>query len=1088
MQMKYNRSQLLRLIVLELFFIAGTFGVRASDIVEIVPVTNRILLLTFDDGTVIYPNDLQVDRLVIADATDVNYYSLVSSEDTAYAFPQHPMEIGRKTKGTEFVRDAPWAGNSFDPRSKPWASKHFIYLFLEDELQRGAAYTLETGGLAGNGSAWTFTFNEQELRSEAVHVNTIGYAANAPKYGYIYQWMGDKGGLDLSAYGGNTFHLYKEGVADPVYSGVIAFRKSATNQETGQANDTPDRNFLGAEVYECDFSAVTAPGTYTLVVEGIGCSYPFRIGKDALWDAYYTVGRALYHQRSGIRLAPPYTAEGYVRPVTQNTQVTSDDGTDFSGQLLYSNFPFTSWADGDGGGSTQRDIRDAAGGNLLDVAGWYHDAGDWDAYYTHQRIPILLMLTWEYFPRRFADGDLDLPESGNGIPDLVDEASWLIKFNYRLRKELMEREYSSGGVGGARICPDVYNPVEGNAQNNKPSWQDYRHYVVTQADAFMTYLYAGQAAQFALILKQLGKDPHHFPVEMLDAVSFDAMSRDTVDWEQEAREAWDWASAPGNQPASNKNYGAQLEVYRTYAAVNLYRLTDNDLYQQAALQELERFRNYPDLSEDWRWSLYSYLLTDNSGRDKDLQTYLLSVARSAAEKSGTTAAEKRACRWGGNFYMPMLVGQATTPWVFECMMAYGLTGDTGYLDVVHTTVDYFLGTNPLHTTWTTGLGPRPAEVGFHLDTRYNNNWELYPGFIPYGPWSMAFGYTPYTWTIDGVLYEGGAGPWNKDWANFSQYPFMEQWPGHERWNSNIHAPMSTENTVHQNAVYGMLTYGFVNNRQNENATAERPVGELILNTTQLTLDGPTDVDTLVATPDIPDASFGALRWTSSNDTIAFVDQLGRVKAVNNGTCTVTVETLDGSVSASCEVTSNWTYVAVDSVVLDPQDMQLTEGQADTVDVFFYPESATEQEVVWHSEDPDIATVDALGRVTALSPGVALIVATAVNGTAKDTCVVVVVEVQVVISGTGPGRITGGPDGQLVSVYPNPAQNWLQITAGAPMEHISVLRITGDHVREQDAGGLTAITIADLDLDPGLYLLRIRLQDKSRHAMQLMIMQ
>lgn len=980
-----------RICAIATFLLTVYSGVRASDIVQIVPVTNRILLVWFDDGTVVYPNDLQVDRLDVTGATTPASYTLTSSDDPAYADPQHPLDIGRKTKGTEFVKDVPWGGNSSDPRSKPWASQHFIYLFLENELQHGATYSLNTSGLAVNGTDWTFVFNERDLRSEAVHVNTIGYETNAPKFGYIYHWMGDKGGLDLSDYNGNPFHLYKEGVTDPVYSGVTVFRKPASNQETGQANDTPGRNFLGAEVYACDFSSVTEEGTYTLVVEEIGCSYPFRIGKDALWDAYYTVGRALYHQRSGIRLAPPYTEEGYVRPVTQNTLVTSDDGTDFSGQLLYSDFPFTLWADGDGGGATQSDIRDAAAGNPLDVAGWYHDAGDWDAYYSHQRIPILLMLTWEYFPGRFADGDLDLPESGNGIPDLVDEASWLIKFNYRLRKELMEKGFTSGGVGGARICPDVYNSVEGNAQSDKPSWQDHRHYVVTQADAFMTYLYAGQAAQFALILKQLGKDPHHFPVEMLDAVSFDEMTRDTVDWEKEAREAYAWASAPGNQPESNKNYAAALEVYRMYAAVNLYRLTDDETYHQAALKELEGYRDDSDLPEDVRWGCYSYLLADNSGRDKELQADLVAVARSAAENNGTVAADKRACRWGGDYYMPMLVGQATTPWVFECMIAYGLTGESGYLDVVHTTADYFLGTNPLHTTWATRLGPRPPEAGFHLDSRYNNNWVVYPGFIPYGAWSMAFGYTPYTWTIDGVLYEGGHGPWNKDWANFSQYPFMEQWPGHERWNSNIHAPLSTENTVHQNAVYGMLTYGFVNNRQNKNATAARPVGEILLNSTQLTLDGPTDVDTLVATFNIPDASIGALRWRSSNDTIAYVDQSGRVKAISKGTCTITVETLDGSVSASCEVTCDWTYVEVESVVLDPQGMHLVEGQFDTVNVFFYPESATEKEVVWHSEDPTLATVDQQGRVNAVASGVALIVATAVNGTAKDTCVVVVKE-------------------------------------------------------------------------------------------------
>ncbi|MDA3835019.1 MAG: glycoside hydrolase family 9 protein [Spirochaetales bacterium] len=918
-----------------IFFLSLTIsiGVNASDLVVVSPITNKILLLVFDDGTVNYPNDLQVDRLVMDDAMDVSSYYLLSADDTDYSTAINPIDIGRKTKGTEFVKDPPWGGISFDPRTKPWASKHFIYLFLEKELKSGSTYTLYASSLAADNNEWTFIFDEKALRSETVHVNTIGYETSAPKYGYVYQWMGDKGGLDLTAYNGNPYHVFKDGVADPVLSGVLKKRKSATNAETSQAPDTPNRNFLGAEVYECDFSEISEDGVYKLVVEGIGSSYPFKIGRDALWEAYYTVGRSLYYQRSGIRLAPPYTDGDYLRPVNQNTKVTSDDGTDFSGLLLYTDVPFALWTSEDGG-TANRAIKDAAIGHPLDVAGWYHDAGDWDGYYSHQRIPILLMTTYEYFPERFADGDLNLPESGNGIPDLVDEASWLIKFNYRLRKELIAKGYSDGGVGGARVCPDVFSEEDGNAQHDKPSWQDHRRYVVSPADAFMTYLYAGQAAQFAMILKKLGKDPYHFPVEMLDDVAFDLMTKELVDWEQEAREAFAWASAAENQPESGNNYASKLEIYQMYAATNLYRLTDEDQYHTIAITELEKLKNLSKLNEDERFGVYTYLLADNYSKNKVLNSGLLISAIGNAKYRGTIAADARACRWGGNFDMPMLIGQATTPWVFEMIVAYGLTGEKEYLDATHTTADYFLGTNPLHSTWATGLGPRPAEAGFHLDTRYNNNWVNYPGFIPYGPWSMAFGFDPYTWTIDGVEYKGGQGPWNKDWANFSQYPLMDQWPGHERWNSNIHAPMSTENTVHQNSVYGTLTYGFVNNRQNKNGSAAIPVTSITLDKSEIILDTPGESVSLLATLDVDEATFSAIKWTSSDSRIAYVDQLGRITGVNAGNCTISCSTLDESVSASCEVLCSWDEVALDSIRITPDSLQLVQGQTSELEVFF----------------------------------------------------------------------------------------------------------------------------------------------------------
>ena len=49
------------------------------------------------------------------------------------------------------------------------------------------------------------------------------------------------------------------------------------------------------------------------------------------------------------------------------------------------------------------------------------------------------MLAYEMAPRNFTDGELSIPESGNGVPDILDEAAWLPRFCYRLRHELMDR-------------------------------------------------------------------------------------------------------------------------------------------------------------------------------------------------------------------------------------------------------------------------------------------------------------------------------------------------------------------------------------------------------------------------------------------------------------------------------------------------------------------------------------------------------------------------------------------------------------------------------------------------------------------------
>lgn len=969
-------------------------NLSASNIIEVLPLTDRVVLVHFDDGDVIYPSELIVDRLNVEAAQDADHYTLSSPDDASYSEGVAPNLVYRKTKGTEFVRDVPWnnAKGAFDPTGKPWAAEHWVYLVLEQPLQPGASYTLSTGDLAENGNDWPFTFDVKTLRSEAVHVNTIGYLPDAPKYGYVYHWMGDGGGLDLSGYEGNPFSVYEVSDLDnPVKTGTLEARKLATNAETARLGDTPNQNFLGAMVYDCDFSDVTATGEYILVVEGIGRSFPFAISPEALKGAAYTFGRGLYYQRSGIRLAPPYTDNDYIRPVNQNPMVTSDDGTDFSGLLLYSDFPFTSWA-AESGGNTTDEIKAAAAGNFLEVAGWYHDAGDWDAYHTHQKIPAQLMLTYEYAPERFADDELNIPESGNGIPDIIDEASWLVKFNYRLRKELMDKGYSDGGVGGARICPDVYSAEDGNAQADKPSWQDHRRYVATQADAFMTYYYAGQAAQLAYILKGLGKDPTAFPVEMLDAVAFADMSYDEVNWIAEAEAAYAWAINPEHQPASNNNYRDSLAVYQLYAAANLFRLTGNPAYQEAARPVLEHLVNTTQFSDVAKLGLYSYMATHHIQTDRLLQNNLEATVINNGHWSAVNAAVRRGLRWGGTWDMPMLVGQGTTPWMLEAIIAYELTGDEVYRNVIHQTVDYFLGGNPMHTTWASGLGPRPVESGFHLDSRYNNDWVVYPGHIPYGPWSLAYGYDPVTYVIDGVSMQGGKGPWNKDWHNFSMYPMVEEWPGHSRYCYNIHAPTSSENTVHQNTVFAHLAYGYASGQHYKNAEMEAPVSTITLNQSEIHLDTVGAVDTLMATLDIENASFGQLQWSSSDDRIAHVDGAGLVTGVTAGEAVITCATLDGSVQAQCLVHCDWAEAPVESIDIELDTLQMIEGQERGLNIDFTPANAPNQFVDWTISDPAVVALDdATETFTALTPGTATAVAVSMNGGKVDSVFIRVLE-------------------------------------------------------------------------------------------------
>ncbi len=116
------------------------------------------------------------------------------------------------------------------------------------------------------------------------------------------------------------------------------------------------------------------------------------------------------------------------------------------------------------------------------------------------------------------------------------------------------------------------------------------------------------------------------------------------------------------------------------------------------------------LRDEARWAPYLYAtMPDSITAEADLSSRLKGALVTTADLFASTSST-RACRFGGDYYMPMLVGQSTTPLVFEVIMGYNVvqqsdpTKASEYLSCLYTTSDYFLGCNSLNTTWITGLG------------------------------------------------------------------------------------------------------------------------------------------------------------------------------------------------------------------------------------------------------------------------------------------------------------------------------------------------------------------------------------------------
>ena len=146
-----------------------------------------------------------------------------------------------------------------------------------------------------------------------------------------------------------------------------------------------------------------------------------------------------------------------------------------------------------------------------------------------------------------------------------------------------------------------------------------------------------------------------------------------------------------------------------------------------------------------------------------------------------------------------------------------------------------------------------------------------------------------------------------------------------------------------------------------------------------------ETTTIIATVKPDNATNKTVTWSSSDPSVATVDQNGRVTALHEGTTTITAKA--GDMTATCSVTVKKSGVAVELVILDKTSLELSEGEVAMLYATVLPSNATDKTVTWTSGNPSVATVDQNGKVTGKAEGTTTITAKAGDKTA--TCSVTV---------------------------------------------------------------------------------------------------
>ncbi len=144
-----------------------------------------------------------------------------------------------------------------------------------------------------------------------------------------------------------------------------------------------------------------------------------------------------------------------------------------------------------------------------------------------------------------------------------------------------------------------------------------------------------------------------------------------------------------------------------------------------------------------------------------------------------------------------------------------------------------------------------------------------------------------------------------------------------------------------------------------------------LDKTSLTLTEETS-ETLTATVKPEDATDKSVKWSSDKPEIASVDNSGKVTALKEGKAVVTVTTVDGGKTASCEVTVE--PIKVTAVTVSPDKVTVQENKSFKLSAVCTPEEAPDKAVIWKSMDTGVATVAEDGTVTGIRQGTTQVLA------------------------------------------------------------------------------------------------------------------
>ncbi|MEK7475704.1 MAG: glycosyl hydrolase family 5 [Candidatus Coatesbacteria bacterium] len=697
--------------------------------------------------------------LDVAAAAETANWTVVCADDPAYgANGKHPVQVFRRSKISGMAQ------LTWDHDARDWHYEtpmgHTLYLKLPSPLREGRRYRLVIGPKVDPAKSSTeFVFDSFSTRSEALHVNLVGYPADVPLHSAdLYAWLGDGGARDYAAFEGAKVFLVDAGSGAKREAGTVKLWKK-------RGEDLNKNDFTASDVWTADVTG--GPGTYRIAVEGIGCSQDFAIGATIYAIPFKVTVRGYYYMRIGEVERPD------IRPIPRQPPFIPGKLPPECRVLITTMHPYhpewKTFAHGDKWDpphAWEPYVKPGRPENP-NAFGGHSDALDWDRHLGHVSSIYDMLLPYILTDGALGDDDCSIAESGNGIPDLLDEARNEVDFWLRLRDG---EGYSHG----------LTNPT--------------KEHVFYQA-ANTTVAAWANAANAAML-------SDCFRIGGQEALKKEYLAH--------AVTAWNYASRQPDQELelAQGEGGPTMRGadFKMTAAAFLFNLTGEAKYEDVVNELSVVTDNTADVVQRHAgqlWATAGYLLSPRKSRFPELRERMRkSILHNAVEKE-VAYADRRPSRRSTNqeegyFY--------TAQNVQRTLIAHRITDDprakARFLAALVMEADWGLGRNSLNmiqmTTATTPLAKIRSVENCYTSGRNDGTPGLHPGHTPY-------------LNMDDWGRNGGMIMARPRWMAVKGYPAFEAWPRAEcyfntRW-VWAHSEFTPQQTMRgKTALYGYL-YG-----------------------------------------------------------------------------------------------------------------------------------------------------------------------------------------------------------------------------------------------------------------------------------------